>query len=175
MKRLLRSLVAILAIPVSAQADPSPTDTKLVDLAFQTCLAYPDNIGRLKFRLDARLKMAEQTTEAFFLGRNSGKVWMDRGPDANYAVVILDNGRCVVEGDTVSIDGVMQAFAARVDAAKLPMKQTEDDPKGLFRGAPGHTRRYAWSREGKEYRIDLAGTTLPAALLHAEIALEPAK
>ncbi len=174
MRRLILAALAMV-LPVRAVADPSAADKYLVDLAFQTCLAYPDNPKRLKFHLDATLSMAEHGQDGFFLGLNTGRVWLDHQPDANYAVVFFDTGRCVVEGDAVTVDGVMQAFAAHVESAKLPMKRTSDDVKGIFRGAPGHTQSYAWTYDGQPYRIGLAGTPLPNALLHAEISLEPPK
>ncbi len=179
MRRLALLLSVVLGMPLPAQADsagafPAGADKHLIDLAFRTCLAYPDNLQRLKVRLDATLTMAEQKTESFFLGRNPGKVWLDRGPNGNFAVVILDNGRCAVEGDTPAIDGVMDDFAAAARSVKPSLVQSSDDLKGSFRGAPGHTRVYSWTRDDRTYRVTLEGTPLAAALLHAEIALEPA-
>jgi hypothetical protein len=173
MKRLALFAAALLALPPAARADQA-ADKHMVELAFDTCLAYPDDAERLKFHLDANFTPAGDKSSAFFLGRNQGKVWLDHENDVNYAIVLFDSGRCAVESDAASIEGVIQAFATHAVSAKLDAQRTADDAHGSFRGAPGHVETYAWTYDGHPYRIGVEGTPLAKALVHAEIFAERA-
>jgi hypothetical protein len=160
-----------LLLPIAARA--SPADEAATKLFADTCLHYPDDVPRLRVYLDTHLTRAETANEEFFLGKRSGAVWLSRSPDVNMAVIVLDSGACILDADNATVAGVVEAFPTDAADAGFKITAQQDQAKAEFHGAPGKARTYTLQKLDHSYKVKASGTNMPAALLHAELTLEP--
>jgi hypothetical protein len=163
-------LVIVMALPARA-VDGS---TALATIFNRTCLKYPDSPARLKVWLDTYMKPAEEKNEGFFLGKRAGKAWIYREGDVNFAVLVLDDGRCAVNADSAELEPAMAVFESQARADGFKVSQNSDEPlKGDFHGVAGHVRMYDLYRGGKAYTVRASGTSNPRAIIDAELMLVP--
>ena len=169
-RKLLPALVCI-AFAAVTPARAVDGSTALATIFNRTCLKYPDSPARLRVWLDAYMKPAEQKNEDFFLGTRRGKAWVYRENEVNFAVLVLDDGRCVVNADAAELDTAMQLFESQAKTDGFKVDRDSDDPGGDFHGVSGHVRMYDLYRGGKAYTVRASGTSNPRAIIDAELML----
>ena len=174
MNRSFPAAALCLTLVCALPAQAVDGGTALATIFNRTCLKYPDSPARLKVWLDTYMKAAEEKNEAFFLGKRPGKAWIYREGEVNFAVLVLDDGRCAVNADSAELEPAMALFESQAKADGFKVSQDSDDPsKGDFHGVAGHVRMYDLYRGGKAYTVRASGTSNPRAIIDAELMLMP--